>query len=120
VTAPPIAPGKKTLPLWRDLASRAKTMLKGSCIDLTASGRLAREFNNWLCDTGGWLKDYPLKNVVTFDYYDILTDCGESDLCRYATGDGGNSHPSSEGNQKAAKAFVPFLNQTVHRAGLVQ
>jgi len=120
VTAPPIAPGKKTLPLWRDLASRAKTMLKGSHIDLAESGHLAREFNNWLCDTGGWLKDYPLKNAVTFDYYDLLTDCGESDLCRYPTGDGGNSHPSSEGNQKAARAFVPFLNQAIHRAGLVQ
>ena len=53
-----------------------------------------------------------------FDYYDILTGKGQSDLCVYPTGDGYDSHPSREGNGKAAAAFVPFLNQAVRRAGL--
>ena len=64
------------------------------------------------------MKDYPLNNVVVFDYYNLLTDDGSSDLLRYPTGGGFDSHPSREGNEKAAEAFVPFLNKAVRRAGL--
>jgi len=70
----------------------------------------ARQVNTWLADTGaGWLKDYPLPNVAVFDYYDILTDGGASNWSRYPTGGGRDSHPSPEGNAKAAQVFVPFL-----------
>jgi hypothetical protein len=79
---------------------------------------LARVFNNWVKSPEGWLKDYPLKNVVVFDYYDILTDGGASNFSRYPTEDGSDSHPARAGQQKAAAAFVPFLNRSVHRAGL--
>ena len=118
LTAPPLAPGRQTQPLWRQLARTVKRRLQGTQIDLAESGRLAREFNNWLADTNGWLADYPLKNVVVFDYYDILTDNGQSNLSRYPTWGGEDSHPSREGNEKAAQAFVPFLNQAVRRVGL--
>jgi hypothetical protein len=51
-----------------------------------------------------------------FDYYDLLTGCVASDLSLYPTGGGYDSHPSREGNEKAAEAFVPFLNRAVQRA----
>lgn len=79
------------------------------------SGVLARDFNNWLSGSEGWLKGYGGRNVVVFNYYDVLTDGGASNFSRYPTGDGSDSHPSREGNEKAAKAFVPFLNQAVRR-----
>ena len=122
ITAPPLAPGGKP-PLWRYLARRVKATVKGETrdrLDLAQSARLAREFNAWLSDSEGWLKGYPLNNVVVFDYYDVLTDHGASDLSRYPTGGGEDSHPSSEGNTKATQAFVPFLNQSVRRAGLAE
>ena len=103
-------------PLWKRVA---KKMLGRH--DRSATGaRLAREFNNWLSGNTGWLKDYSLTNVVVFDYYDILTGNGKSDLSEYPTGGGQDSHPSREGNTKAAEAFVPFLNRAVRRAGLTQ
>lgn len=118
LTAPPLAPGRSTEPLWRLLARTVKRRLQGTTVDLAESGRLAREFNNWLADTRGWLADYPSENVVVFDYYDILTDVGRSNLSRYPTWAGEDSHPSREGNEKAARAFAPFLNRAVRRAGL--
>jgi len=120
VTAPPLAPGKKTQPLWRQMARKIKATITGTQFDLAGSGRLAREFNNWLTDVNGWLRDYPLHNVVVFDYYDILTDNGESNLSRYPTWDGSDSHPSRGGNEKAAQAFVPFVNRAARRAGIVE
>jgi hypothetical protein len=121
LTAPPMAPGPKSQPLWRKLGREAKALLRGqSRIDLSESARLARQFNNWLADTNGWLKDYPLNNVVVFDYYDILTGHGKSDLSMYATWDGADSHPDRQGNEMAAQALVPFLNQAARRAGVLE
>jgi hypothetical protein len=114
LTAPPLAPGKPS-PLWKQAA---KTLL-GRKDSLNVSAPLAREFNNWLSAKDGWLKDSRLTNVVVFDYYDLLTDRGASNVSCYATGGGFDSHPSREGNEKAAAAFVPFLNRAVRRAGLV-
>jgi len=114
VTAPPLAPSRQ--PAWKKVAKRVLRREDG---DLR-TGRLAREFNNWLSSEDGWLKDYPLRNVLVFDYYNILTDDSQSDLSRYATAGGFDSHPSREGNGKAAAAFVPWLNRAVRRAGLVE
>jgi hypothetical protein len=114
VTAPPLAPKAAPEAAWKQLAKK----VLGRNNDLTAKGRLAREFNNWLAGADGWLKDYKLNNVVVFDYYNLLTDNGSSDLLRYPTGEGFDSHPSREGNEQAAEAFAPFLNQAVRRAGL--
>lgn len=114
VTAPPLASKAPPQPLWKVTAKK----ILGRGDGLAASGPLARQFNTWLADTNGWLKDYPLKNVVVFDYYDQLTGHGVSDFSVYPTGDGYDSHPSAEGNRLAAGAFVPFLNRAVRRAGL--
>lgn len=83
------------------------------------SAALAREFNDWMKAKDGWLAGYPEKNVVVFDFYDVLTGGGASNFSRYATGGGSDSHPSSEGNVKAARLLVPFINRAVRRAGIV-
>jgi len=114
LTAPPLAPKPEAEPLWKSLARK----ILGRQRDLALSGRLARSFNNWLKDREGWLGDYDLNNVVVFDYYDVLTGEGRSNLSLYATRGGFDSHPSREGNELAARAFVPFLNRTARRAGL--
>ena len=49
-----------------------------------------------------------------------MTGGRRSDLLVYPTNDGLDSHPSSEGQRRAAEAFVPFLNRAVRRAGLVE
>lgn len=79
---------------------------------------LARVFNNWVKSPDGWLNGYPEKNVVVFDYYDVLTNKGESNFSLYGSKGNTDNHPSSEGNAKTADEFVPFLNQAVRRAGL--
>jgi len=118
VTAPPLAPKRPREPLWKSLARRMLGKPDPG-EQLLASGRLARTFNNWLKAKDGWLKDYPHRNVVVFDYYDVLTDAGASDLSRYPTGDGLDSHPRGEGQQRATVQFVPFINRAVRRAGLI-
>lgn len=114
VTAPPLAPKSPPQPFWKQLArkvlDRANTPVR--------SGPMARDFNHWLSDTNGWLRGYPRPNVAVFDYYDILTGNGASNFSVYPTGDGYDSHPNRAGNEKAARAFLPFLNQAVRRAGL--
>jgi hypothetical protein len=115
VTAPPLVGKLPPEPLWKSLAR----MVLRRPRDLPGrSGPLARELNNWLKAPDGWLRDYAGRNVVVFDYYDILTNEGASNYAEYPTGGGGDSHPSREGNAKAARTFVPFLNQAVHRARL--
>jgi hypothetical protein len=119
VTTPPLAPRYKPEPLWKSAARKVlgKMDLRQKLI---MRGRLSREFANWLKADDGWLKDYPQRNVVVFDYYDILTGHGASDLLKYPTDEGFNSHPSAEGQRLAAEAFVPFLNRVVRFAGLVK
>lgn len=78
----------------------------------------ARTFNDWVKSPDGWLSGYPFQNVIVFDYFDQLTDQGASNVSRFPTLGGYDSHPSSEGNTKAAQAFVPMLNRAVRRAGL--
>lgn len=112
LTAPPLAqprPGIKSL---------IKSVLKPES-SIENMGLRVRSFNNWLKDSeNGWLKGYPLKNVVVFDYYDILTDYGRSNWSMYPTGNGNDSHPSSEGNAAAAREFIPFINKSIQRMGL--
>lgn len=117
VTAPPLAPRLPAAPLWKVLA---KTVLGRQMTDAQyrERARIARAFNDWMKDPSGWLDGYEHKNVVVFDYFDVLTGEGASNNLRYATGDGYDSHPSTEGNRRAAAAFVPFLNRAARRAGL--
>lgn len=114
VTAPPLGPKTRPLPLWRRLLKK----VRGPDDNLAMSALLAREFNQWLAGEKGWLNNSGLTNVVVFDYFDILSGGGGSGLSLYPTADGYDSHPSREGNEKAAAALVPFLNRAVRRAGL--
>ena len=83
---------------------------------VATSGRVSRAFANWVVSQDGWLKGYPQRNVVAFDFYDVLSDHGEANFLRYPTEGGIDNHPSSEGNRKATAALVPFLNRAVQRA----
>lgn len=112
LTAPPeVRPGGG--PLLKALAKRALGRSPSAAV-ARRRGRLARAFNRWIVSEGGWLADYPLANVAAFDYFDVLT-AGASDLLEYPSGDGSDNHPSSEGNQRASEAFVPWLEREVRR-----
>jgi hypothetical protein len=116
VTAPPLLGSQPAEPLLKHLARR----ILGKTKDVAKSGLLARQFNNWMKAENGWLKDYPHKNVVVFDYYDVLTGNGAIDFLKYPSGPNSNdNHPNQTGNAKAGAAYVPFLNKAVRRAGLV-
>lgn len=118
LTAPPLAPKAWPEPAWKWTVK--KLLGKPTSLEkLSSSAHLAREFNNWMKSPDGWLKGYAQSNIVVFDYFDVLTDEGRANLSRYPTGDGSDSHPSSEGNAKAAARLVPFLNRAARRAGLL-
>lgn len=99
-----------------------------------------RAFNNWLVND--WLSAYPYKNVFVFDFYNTLTTSGGtpdvsdvgaaggnhhrwwnnavqhkidggSDILAYPNG--GDSHPTAAGSQKATAEFVPLLNVAYNR-----
>jgi hypothetical protein len=118
VTAPPLAPRIASEPAWKWLARKALGRSWGP-EELATSGELARELNRFLSAEDGWLADYPHDNVVVFDYFDILTGEGESNLLVYPTHDGYDSHPALEGQRRAAPRLVETLNRAVRRAGLV-
>jgi hypothetical protein len=118
VTAPPVA-GKLGTARLGSLLIRKLLKKRDPGKVLAEQSKLARAFNNWVKSPEGWLHEYQPKNVVVFDYYDILTQQGASNLSRFGTKDGYDSHPSSSGNALAAQAFVPFVNRAVRRAGLV-
>lgn len=117
LTAPAVAPRAERMPLYRSIVRAIKGRSEPGWTAKQAGW--ARELNNWMVSPDGWLKDYKGKNVVVFDYYDVLTGDGASNLSAYATKDQSDSHPSVEGHKKAAERFVPFLNRAVRRAGLV-
>lgn len=108
VTAPPLAEPSKTKQFIKKLFG-----MKSSVQDV---GVRARRFNNWLKDSeNGWLAGFDGKNVVVFDYYNVLTGNGKSNYALFPTKSGADSHPSSEGNTIATQEFVPFLNKAVGR-----
>jgi hypothetical protein len=117
VTAPPVAPFAPGEPLYRLVARRLRGRRTYSDM-VRESGTLARMFNDWVVGQKGWLTAYRSSNVAVFDYYGILTG-GESHYARYLA-DESDSHPSAEGNRRAAEAFIPFLNRAARRAGLVK
>jgi len=117
VTTPPLAPNVKPERLWKWM-SRALTGKPHDTDRLLRRAALARQWHDWVVRPDGWLGKGAPNNVVVFDYYDILTGRGRSSLSVFSTGEGHDSHPSTEGNQLAAEAFLPLLNRAVHRAGL--
>ncbi len=94
-----------------------KATVKSWLRDTSRGGELARELNTWLIDREhGWLAGYELPNVVVFDYWNLLTGEGQSNYLVYPIRRN-DSHPDREGNQKAAAAFVPFLEQALAGMG---
>jgi hypothetical protein len=117
VTAPALAPAIPRERAWKVLAKRV--LGKPSATErYLEEAALARRFHDWARAPEGWLKGYAGKNVVVFDYFDVLTGQGQSNLSIYGSVGGRDSHPSSEGNRLAAEAFVPFLNRATRRLGL--
>jgi hypothetical protein len=109
LTAPPEA-SPRSGPRLKAIAKRL--LGKGRSYAVAREqARLARAFNTWVVSPGGWLAGGALPNVAAFDYFDVLTDRGASDLSRYPSGDGSDSHPSSAGNTKASEALVRFLDR---------
>jgi hypothetical protein len=117
VTTPPLAPLVEKQPAWKWL-TRTVLGKPQPAARLRQSGPLARALNDWVVSSDGWLKGYAGKNVVVFDYYDVLTDHGKSDFLAFPSQDGYDSHPTREGQTLATNEFVPFLNRAVRRAGL--
>jgi len=104
-TAPPMTPYKPV---------GLKATIKSWFTDTSRGGDLSMEYNRWLSDREqGWLAGYDLPNVVVFDYYDVLRAGNPEGYTSYPTRDGRDPHPSSEGNQKAADAFMPFIEAAV-------
>ncbi len=82
----------------------------------------ARAFNDWLDDD--WLDGYSHHNVAVFDYFNVLThpenhhrvvegvvEHTTSPLSgNFAYYPSGDSHPDTEGQQKATLEFAPLLN----------
>lgn len=86
----------------------------------------ARAVNNWIVND--WLAGYPYYNVAVFDYFNVLT--GENNHHRWynntvqhVTTDSNNfayypssdSHPNTQGHQKATTEFVTLLNYYYNR-----
>jgi len=116
LTAPPAAPGGGG-PALEMLAKRLLGRLP-SRSSVLAQGALARAFDAWVVSPEGWLAGYALKNVVVYDFYDALTAHGKSNHLRYPSGDGNDSHPTSEGNAEAGDGLPALLNRATRRAGL--
>lgn len=117
LTAPPAAGGGGGR-AFAVLARRVLGRLPSKTAVL-AQGALARELDAWVVSPDGWLAGYPLKNVVVYDFYDALTDHGASNHLRYPSGDGNDSHPTSDGNAMAGDPLPAFLNRATRRAGLL-
>ena len=117
LTAPPLV-RQQAQPAWRWLAKP----LLGRQQSVAAHRRraaLARRFNDWVVSPEGWLAGYPQRNLVAFDYFGVLTGDRTCDFSRYPTGGGADSHPSAEGNRRAAAELLPLLNRAVRRGGLI-
>lgn len=117
LTTPPLLPRQVSRPLWKHLAR----MILGrppSDREQSEAAAIARTFNNWLKSPTGWLDGYSHRNVVVFDYFDVLTGDGRSDFLEFPAGNGTDDHPSTRGQQIAASRLAPFINRAVRRAGL--
>jgi len=86
----------------------------------------ARAFNNWLVND--WRDGYAYHNVAVFDYYNVLTAADNhhritsgnvehviNTAYNFAGYPSDDSHPNTEGQQKATTEFVPLLNHFYNR-----
>jgi hypothetical protein len=115
VTAPPLRDDSDDEPAWKSFAKRVlgRQSLSHECVQ---AANTARAFNDWVASRDGWLAGYDHRNVVAFDYFDLLA--GDSNFLRYPSNRGADNHPTSEAQQLATARFAPFLNRAVRYAGL--
>jgi hypothetical protein len=115
MTAPPLRAGPRE-PLWKQ---GAKILLRRPTRtqEQSTSAAIAREFNDWLVSPAGWLAGYPHRNIVVFDYFNLLTGT-RSNFLEYASNGGTDNHPHAQAQAKAAAQLVPFLNRAVRYAGV--
>ncbi|HUQ10650.1 MAG TPA: hypothetical protein VM146_10070 [Steroidobacteraceae bacterium] len=118
MTAPPLRARAVRERLWKWAARRALGKPASASGQVFAADT-ARTFNNWMKSPAGWLAGYSARNVVVFDYFDILTGDGRCNFLEFASRGGTDDHPSSTGQRIAAERFVPFLNRAVRHAGFV-
>ena len=107
VTAPPLAPKSPPQPLWKTWPRKS---WDAPSHHRPHAAPLAREFNNWLASTDGWLKDSQPANVVVFDYYHILTGercLGSLRLCHRQ----GQRQPSQPGGKYEGRGSLCSLSQ---------
>lgn len=117
LTAPPLLARSTSEPQWK----RAAKKLLGRTtrdVEQVAAAAGARTFNNWVKSPDGWLKGYSHRNIVVFDYFDLLTGEGKSNFLQFPSEGGRDDHPSAEGQQRVTAALVPFLNRAVRYAGI--
>lgn len=116
LTAPPLRARATSERLWKWAAKRVLGK-PGSDSEQIFAADTARAFNNWVKSPAGWLAGQTTRNVVVFDYFDILTGDGRSNFLQFASRGGTDDHPSTAGQQIAAARFVPFLNRALRHAG---
>jgi hypothetical protein len=116
LTAPPLRDDSGTEPAWK---SAAKRLLGRPPLaeERRRSAALAREFNNWLTSHEGWLAGYGQRNIVVFDYFDLLTG-GDSNFLQFASRGGTDNHPHAEAQGRAAVRLTQLLNRAVRYAGV--
>ena len=116
VTTPPLRDDSGDEPTWKSLAKRllGRPTLAGERRDAAA---IAREFNTWLTAADGWLAGYPQRNIVVFDYFDLLTE-GRANFLQFASQGGTDNHPHTDAQRRAAPRFASLLNRAVRHAGL--
>ena len=117
VTAPPLRARAASERLWRFVAKRLLRK-PDSATEQIHAANTARVFNNWMKSPTGWLEGHAARNIVVFDYFNILTGDGRSNFLEFASRNGTDDHPSSAGQRTAAERCVPFLNRAVRHAGL--
>ena len=81
---------------------------------------LARELNDWVTSTQGWLAGYEGRNISVFDYFGLLTGSGDRTANFLAFTNGtDDSHPSGAGQELAARSFLPQLERAVRDSGVL-
>ena len=116
LTAPPLRDDSAAEPAWKSVAKRILGR-PPLAEERRCSAAIAREFNDWLTSPDGWLAGYGQRNIVVFDYFDLLTD-GVSNFLQFASKGGSDHHPHAEAQGRAAARLAQLLNRAVRYDGL--
>lgn len=76
------------------------------------NAKRAREFNNWVKNDflNSYKEQTDLNNLFVFDLFDILADSDNVLDSRFVIREN-DSHPNFEGNKKATKEFLKFIEE---------